>query len=166
MFITLFDIAESEFEISFGEFLQQIPQNGRWKGRFFAFFDFWLFIPRFEAFTIQKRQIKLEIHNSRPKISLETKFQPIIFKTVDVIFFSRIDHFFSIFKNLICQKWTVIFKNRNFFLQIRIPWVDPVLGAKFHESRSKTAIIREEMAIFFESPCNIYLSSYPLHCWI
>ena len=29
MFITFFHIAESKFEISFGEFLQQKPQNGR-----------------------------------------------------------------------------------------------------------------------------------------
>ena len=29
MFITLFLLAELKFEISFGEFLQQMPQNGR-----------------------------------------------------------------------------------------------------------------------------------------
>ena len=41
-----------------------------------------------------------------------------------------------------------MFRNRNFRLQIRIPWVNLVLSSEFHESRSKTAIIREEMAIF------------------
>ena len=118
------------------------------KADFLLFFYFWLFISRFEAFTIQKRQFKLEIRNTRPKISLETKFQPIILKTVDSISFSRTPHFFPIFKTSICRFWTVNFKNRNFWFQIQIPWVDPVLGTKFHESRSKTVIIREEMSIF------------------
>ena len=59
------------------------------------------------------------------------------------------DPFFEDFKFLISQKWTVIFKNRNFWLHIRIPWVDTVLCSKFHEIRSKTAINREEMLIFF-----------------
>ena len=37
--------------------------------------------------------------------------------------------------------------------EIVIFWlVDPILGTKFHESRSKTGIIREEMSIF-KSPC-------------
>ena len=96
--ITQFNIAESKFEISFGKFLQKMPQNGRWKACFFAFFDFWLLIPWFEVFTIQKRQFKLEIRNPRPDISLETKFRPIIIKTVDRIFFSRTTHIFPISK--------------------------------------------------------------------
>ena len=52
----------------------------------------------YKEFTIQKRQIKLEIHNPQSKISLETKFQPIILKTVDNISFSRTLHFFPILK--------------------------------------------------------------------
>ena len=51
------------------------------------FFYFWSFIVWFEAFTIQKLQIKHEIRHHRPKISLETKFQPIILKKLDSTFF-------------------------------------------------------------------------------
>ena len=56
-----------------------------------------------------------------------------------------------------------MFRNRNFQLQNRNFWVDPVLGTKFHESRSKTAIIREEMAIF-QSPCISVLVAKPIVC--
>ena len=55
--------------------------------------------------------------------------------------------------------WTVIFRNRSFWLQIQIPWVNPVLGAEFHKSRSKTAIIREEMPIFLTHP--VFRASQP-----
>ena len=41
------------------------------------------------------------------------------------------DPFFVDFKFLISQKWTVMFRNRNFWLQIWIPWVDPVLSTSF-----------------------------------
>ena len=59
----------------------------------FFFFIFYIFIHWFEAFTIQKSQIKLKILNPRPKISLETKFQPKIFELL-IVFFSRTAHFF------------------------------------------------------------------------
>ena len=39
------------------------------------------------------------------------------------------------------RKWMIIFKNRNFWLQIPISGVITVLRTKFHESRSKIAII-------------------------
>ena len=58
------------------------------------------------------------------------------------------DPFFVDFKLLFSRKWTVIFKNRNFWLQIRIPWVNRGLGDKFYKSRSETAIVREAMPIF------------------
>ena len=46
--------------------------------------------------------------------------------------------------------------------QIRIPWVNPVLGAEFHKSRSKTVIVREEIPIFWLPPdiVNIFKSMY------
>ena len=116
------------------------------KADYLLFKKFWVFVPWFEAFIIQNRKIKLEIHYPRPEISLETKFQPIILKTVDSIFFSRATLFFPILKTR--HFWTVIFKNRNFLFQIQNPWVDPVLRTKFHESTWKTAIIREEVSIF------------------
>ena len=50
-----------------------------------------------------------------------------------------------------------MFRNRSFGLQIRIPWVNPVLGTKFPESRSKTGIIRKEMSIFLNHPVCISL---------
>ena len=43
--------------------------NWTLKRLIFRFFYFSRFIPWFEAFTIQKRQIKLKIRNSLPKIS-------------------------------------------------------------------------------------------------
>ena len=71
------------------------------KSSIFSFFLYFrVFTSWFEAFTIQKRQIKLEIRNPRPDISLETKFRPFILKTVDRIFFSRMALIFSIFHYL------------------------------------------------------------------
>ena len=66
------------------------------------FFPFWLFIREFEAFTIQNLQIKLDIQNPWPKITLEIKFQPIFLKTDDSIFFlRRRPTFFTILKTSI-----------------------------------------------------------------
>ena len=62
------------------------------------------------------------------------------------------DPFFVDFKFLLSRKWTVMFRNRNFWLQIRIFWVNPILGAEFYESRFKIAIMRDKMSIFY-SPC-------------
>ena len=47
-----------------------------------------------------------------------------------------------------------MFRNRNFWLQIRIPWVDPVLGTNFHESRSKTDHQRRN-GHFFNHPIDV-----------
>ena len=58
------------------------------------------------------------------------------------------DPFFVDFKFWISRKWTVTFKNCYFRLQIRIPWVDPVLGGEFHEYRFRIAIMRENMSYF------------------
>ena len=68
------------------------------KKAIFFFFDFWLNIPWFEAFTIRKCQIKLEIHNPWPDISLETKFRPITLKTVPRTFFLLRPIFFWFWK--------------------------------------------------------------------
>ena len=79
------------------------------------------------------------------------------------------DSFFYEFKFLISKKWTVMFKNRNCCLQIQIPWVNSVLGFKFHETRSKTEITREEIAIFLTHPVNpAKIVDMPLHAikWI
>ena len=56
--------------------------------------------------------------------------------------------------------WTVIFRNRSFWLQIQIPCANPVLGAEFHKSRSKAAIVGKEMPIFLTNPVDIF--SLPL----
>ena len=59
------------------------------------------FLSLIRYFTIQKRQIKIEINNPGPKIGLEVKIQPIIFKTVVSIFFSNELVFFPILKTSI-----------------------------------------------------------------
>ena len=65
------------------------------------------------VFTIQARQVKLKIYDPGPSSSLETHFQPIIFNTVDSIFFSR-TKVFSILKFHIGHFRTVIFKISKF----------------------------------------------------
>ena len=87
-------------------------------------FCFFAFFPCFEVFTYQKRQIKLEIRNPRPNISLDTNFHLIMLKTVDSIFFFSDDPFFSDFQTSIDHFWIAIFKNRNFWFQIQTLWVD------------------------------------------
>ena len=127
------------------------------KTDFSLFFYIWLFILWFEAFTIQKRQIKHKIHNSRPKIILETKFQPIFLKTVYSIYFSRTTHFFLFRKRQFAVFEQLFSKIVIFWFQIRILWVNAVIVPNFMNLDQKTAIIREEMSIF-KSPC-LFLNS-------
>ena len=112
------------------------------KAVLFLFFIF-EFFPWFEAFTIHKRQTKLKIHNSRPKISLETKFQSIIFKTIDGIFFYRTT-LFSESENF---NWP--FLNSHFQnFEIWISWVGPDLSSEFQNSRFKSAIVGAKIPTF------------------
>ena len=126
----------------------------------FFFFDFWVLIPWLEAFTIQKYQIKVEI----PKISLETKFQLIIFKTVNSTFFSRTTHFFSILKTSIGHFSNSHFQNFDF----RFKFLESIRSQfKISGNLFKTAILRDKMAIFRHTVCHVTrISAYLLDCLV
>ena len=99
----------------------------------YRWIDFWLFIPWFEAFTIQKRQIKLKIHNPWPKIRLETKFQQITFKNCWYHLFQ-----YAVFKQSFSK--IVIFDFRFEFLGLIRSW-----GSNFMNLGQK---LRSNIAVF------------------